>query len=262
MIDIEKSKKAFKDFLKQYENDEDKAGFNLKVVHTYHVAETSKKIAVMMNLDEEDIKLAELIGLLHDIGRFEELKVTSSLDNSKFNHGMYGSKILFQDGLIRKFIDDNSYDSIIQKAVENHNKLCIEDGLNKRELLHAKLIRDADKIDNYRVKREEKIENIFPGQVKSIEDMENSKISDKVYESVLDRKLVNINDRVYPLDYWICILAFVFDMYFPVTLKLMKEQDNINSAIDKFNYKNEDSKQKMEIIRKVTNDFIKENSDE
>ena len=54
--------------------------------------------------------------------------------------------------------------------------------------------------------------------------------------------------------------AFVFDMYFPVTFQMMKDQDNINAVIDKFEYKVEDTKQKMEIIRKVANDFISENA--
>ena len=60
--------------------------FNLKVVHTYHVAENAKEIAEKLNLDQEDIELAELIGLLHDIGRFEELKVTKELNSVKFAH--------------------------------------------------------------------------------------------------------------------------------------------------------------------------------
>ena len=118
MIDIEKAKVAFKKFLEQYNNDEDRLGFNLKVVHTYHVAENAKEIATKLNLSEEDIALAELIGLLHDIGRFDEIRVTGGMDKGKFNHGMYGSKILFEDGLIRNFVEDDGYDSIIKKAIE------------------------------------------------------------------------------------------------------------------------------------------------
>ena len=171
---------------------------------------------------------------------------------------MYGSKILFEEGLIRSFIEDNKYDNIIKKAVENHNKKQIESGLSEKELLHAKIIRDADKLDNYRVKKEEKIEAIFPGQVNSIEEMENSKISDKVYETILNKKLIDIKDRIYPLDYWLCILAFVFDMSYPVTFKMMQENDYINIVIDRFNYKNEDTKSKMTTIRNLINGFIEE----
>lgn len=43
-----------------------------------------------LNLSKEDIKLAELIGLLHDIGSFEELKITNELNSVKFEHALYG----------------------------------------------------------------------------------------------------------------------------------------------------------------------------
>ncbi len=43
----------------------------LKVEHTYRVADISEQIAEKLGLSEEDIALAWLIGMLHDIGRFE-----------------------------------------------------------------------------------------------------------------------------------------------------------------------------------------------
>ena len=58
MIDIVKAKQAFKGFLERYKSDEDVLGFELKVVHTYHVVENAKLIAQKLQLDEEDIKLA------------------------------------------------------------------------------------------------------------------------------------------------------------------------------------------------------------
>ena len=59
MIDIQKVKISFKDFLEQYE-DKEHLSFKLKVVHTYHVTENARKIAEKLNLSREDIKLAEL----------------------------------------------------------------------------------------------------------------------------------------------------------------------------------------------------------
>lgn len=85
ILDIPKAKNVFKDFLEQYE-DKEHLSFKLKVAHTYHVAENARKIAEKLNLCREDIKLAELIGLLHDIGRFEELKITNELNGLKFDH--------------------------------------------------------------------------------------------------------------------------------------------------------------------------------
>ena len=229
MIDIEKAKLAFKDFLEEYK-DKSNLGFELKIVHTYHVAENAKKIAQELNLSKEDIELAELIGILHDIGRFEELKITKELNSVKFDHAGHGSEMLFEKCMIRKFIEDNQYDGIIKKAIENHSKLKIEENLDERTLLHSKIVRDADKIDNYRVKKDEKVEAIFPKRVNKKEDMEESKLSDKVYNTVLDKKCVDIHDRVTPLDFWVCILAFTFDLNFDVSYKIVKENDYINVA--------------------------------
>ena len=253
MIDLQKARIAFKEYLSNFDN-QDNPGFNLKVVHTYHVVDNAVMISKKQGLSEEDTNLAALIGILHDIGRFDELKNLKKFDSVGNDHAMFASKILFEEGLITNFIDTDKYNNIIKKAIENHNKKQIEDGLSDKELLHAKIIRDADKLDNYRVKQEEKIENIFPGIVNSKEKLENSLISDNVYNSVMKEECVDIKDRKYPLDYWICVLAFTFDLYFKETLLIVKENNYIDILIDRFNYNN--SKEKMNEIRKVLNDYI------
>ena len=255
MIDIQKARLVFKEFINKYDNQED-FGFNLKVVHTYFVSKNAKELANKLNLSEEDVALAELIGLLHDIGRLEEIKAMNGFNSVKFNHAMHASKMLFEDKLIRLFTDDDKYDYIIKNAIENHNKLNIDTNLDDRSLLHARIIRDADKLDNYRVKKDEKIEEIFAGRVKSKEELEVSEISNKIYQTVLLEKCVDIHDRLYPLDYWVCVLAFTFDLYFKETLQIVKDNDYINILINRFNYKNIASKNKMEKIRTILNNYI------
>ncbi len=71
-IDIEKAKKILKKYIEKY--DIENSRIQIKANHIYRVAENSKKIAQNIGLKEEDVKLAELIGLLHDIGRFEQIK--------------------------------------------------------------------------------------------------------------------------------------------------------------------------------------------
>ncbi len=253
MVDIQKARITFKEYINCYDNQDD-PGFNLKVVHTYHVVDNAIMIAKKLGLSDEDINLAALIAILHDIGRFDELKNFKIFDSVGNDHAMFASKLLFEEGLITKFIDTDKYNNIIKKAIENHNKKQIEDGLSERELLHAKIIRDADKLDNYRVKQEEKIENIFPGVVNSKEDLENSSISDNVYNSIIKEECVDIKDRKYPLDYWVCVLAFTFDLYFKETILIVKENNYINVLIDRFKYNISD--EKMNDIRKVLNQYI------
>lgn len=255
MIDIEKARVSFKRFLDKYRN-QDALGFNLKVVHTYHVVDNAKEIALKLGLSDEDIKLAELIAILHDIGRFEELNFLNKFDSVGFDHASYGVKMLFEDNLIRDFIDDDSYDEIIKIAINNHSRLSIQEGLDEKSLLHAKIIRDADKLDNFRVKKEEKIEAIFPGRLKNKEDIENSTLSDKVYETVEDRKCVDIHDRVTILDYWVCVLAFIFDLNFKESYEIVKEYNYVDILIDRFKYNNLETKSRMENIRNIMNEYI------
>ena len=212
-MDMQRAKNEFKRFLERYE-DKEELGFELKVIHTYKVVENARKIAIELNLSEEDIVLAELIGLLHDIGRFEEINFLKQFDSVGFDHASYGVKMLFEEKLIRNFIDNNKYDEIIKTAIDNHSRLVIQRDLKQRYLLHSKIIRDADKLDNFRVKKEEKIEAIFPNIVKNKEDIENSILSDKIYETIKNKKCVDIHDRVTVIDYWFCVLAFLFDLNF------------------------------------------------
>lgn len=253
MIDLNKARIAFKEYLNSFDNKED-PGFKLKVVHTYHVVDNAIMISEKLGLSKEDINLSALIGILHDIGRFDELKNLKKFDSVGNDHALFASKLLFEENLITNFIDTDKYNNIIQKAIENHNKKQIEYGLSEKELLHAKIIRDADKLDNYRVKKEEKIENIFPGVVNSKEELENSLISDSVYESVIKEECVDIKDRKYPLDYWVCVLAFTFDLNSKETLQIVKENNYINILIDRLKYNV--SNEKMNEIRKVLNNYI------
>ena len=99
----------------------------LKKNHSIRVMNLCVKYAKKLGFNDEDISLAKVIGLLHDIGRFEQLKEFNSFDDSNIDHADLGVKILFEEGLIRDFIEEDKYDYIIKKAIENHNKYKIED---------------------------------------------------------------------------------------------------------------------------------------
>ena len=145
MIDIEIAKNEFINHVNQFKIDNPKV--QTKIDHTFRVAENCKKIATNLKLTNEEIELAELIGLLHDIGRFEQYKIynknTNSivLDNSiKFNHGKAGEEVLKKDNYIRKYIQDDKYDQIIFTAVYEHNRYELSEGLSKEEQLFSKII--------------------------------------------------------------------------------------------------------------------------
>lgn len=253
LIDYNKAKEAFENFLKKYNEKDGK--INLKLVHTYGVVESSEYITRDLNLSDEDIELAKVIALLHDIGRFEQAKLFSNfIDHQTLDHADYGVKILFESGLIREFIETDVFDNIILKAIKNHNKYSIESGLEQRELLHSKIIRDADKTDNFRVKATEDLKYIADGMDKN--KMQNDTVSDKVYNAFMSKRAIYVKERETMLDMWVSYLAFIFDYNFNSGLKYIKEKDYINILIDRMDYKKKETKDRMENIRLFAINYI------
>lgn len=253
MINFKHAMSAFKKYLKNFDSQYGK--IDLKIRHTYGVVKASEYIATKLDLSNEDIELAKLIALLHDIGRFEQIRQSDSfIDNKDMDHAILGNDILVKDNLIRSFIEDTQYDNIISKAILNHNRLSIEDGLSERELLHAKIIRDADKTDNFRVKAEEDFENIIDNSSKDI--LENDMISENIFNNFMNSKIIVREDRKTYMDFWVSYIAFIFDYNYKFGLEYIKEMNYINIIVDRLDYKNIDTKQKMEKIRKHALEFI------
>ena len=118
-MDLQHAKKEFERYLDGYDRTDDK--IRLKIVHTYGVTECSRQIAKRMCLSEEDQKLAQLIGLLHDIGRFEQLKRFDSFEPDTMDHASFGVQILFEEGKIREFIKEDTWDRVIRTAIAKHS---------------------------------------------------------------------------------------------------------------------------------------------
>lgn len=230
MIDLIKAKKEFEKYVETYGKENPK--ILKKIEHSYRVIDVSKEIAKSLDLDEENIELAKLIALLHDIGRFEQLKIYDTFsDKDSIDHADFGVNILFNNNYIRKFIDTDKYDNIIYKAIKNHNKYKVEDGLDEKELLHSKIIRDADKTDIYEVYilDIENNENI----IFNYDNISKEKISKKVLESFKLHKLVDRNYTVNEADKYAAALAFVFDYNFNKGLEIVKEKRYIEKLIDR-----------------------------
>ena len=72
----------------------------------------------------------------------------------------------------------------------------------------------------------------------------------------MQEKCIINSDRVTPLDFCVRLLAFTFDLNFNVTFQMLKKRNYINNLIDRFDYKNLETKNRMENLRKVINNYI------
>lgn len=250
MIDIENAKKIFKEYVSNYDINDGKIA--LKYNHILRVSEISKKIAKELNLSDEDIKLAELIGIFHDIGRFEQVKrFNTFVDKDSINHGEYGVKVLFEDGLIKKFNIDEKYYKTIKLAVLNHNRKEIEEGLSEHEILHCKIIRDADKLDIFHVLLTDKTINTY-----GTDSLEDETFSDEIIREFKEVHHMDYSKRRTFGDKWICHMAYVYDFNFKSSYKVMKEKGYITKMYEMPNFKNIDTIRIAKEIRNMANDYI------
>lgn len=184
-----------------------------KFDHTKRVADLSYKIATELGLSENEINLAYTIGILHDISRFEQVKVYQTfMDSPTFNHGIEAAKLLFDKGLIKNFDVDSREYALIRLAIENHNRYQIEFAKEEREILHSKIIRDADKLDIFYLFTHE--------TAPSPDEFKSSGISKNVATHISEGKLVDNRDVKTRLDYSLKTIGFAYDLYFKSSIEV------------------------------------------
>ncbi len=254
MIDMKKASMAFSEYVKPYDITNPK--IEIKIKHTYRTVEVAKRIAEDLKLNEEQILLAELIALLHDIGRFEQVRIYNTFkDRDSIDHADLGVKILFEDGVIRNFIEDTQYDDVIYKAVKNHNKFKIEEGLDEETLLQCKIVRDADKTDIF-ARFALDIE-LCKNVLYDYKEMSKQIVSPKIMEKFEKYEQVSRNEFNSDIDSYINIISFIFDYNFLTGLKIIKENKYIERTMKPICIC-EDTKEQMEKIIKIANTYINE----
>jgi putative nucleotidyltransferase with HDIG domain len=209
----------------------------LKYNHSYRVMNLQEKYARLLGWNEEDVELARIIGLLHDIGRFEQLKVYNTYNDLKsIDHADYSVEQLFEKNEIVRFCNKEEWYPIISFAIKNHNKHHIEDCDDDRMLKHARLIRDTDKLD---------ILYIF-GTLHEIKmKINDSVIHDEVKDSIKNHTTADRKYIITDNDHYASKIAFAFDIYNDVALYEYKEY--LESFIEPL----KDNKELYEIYKDV-----------
>ena len=248
MIDIKKAEEEFRKYTSKYDMSE--AHILRKVYHTARVEELCEKVAISIGMNEEDVNLAKLIGLLHDIARFEQYTIYKTYNDLKsIDHGDFALEILKKDNYIRKYIETDEYDEIIFKAIKNHNKYVIESNLSEKEEVFCKIIRDADKLDiMYQATNE--------SWINDIQKIEGQIIAQEVLEQFLSNNTINRINVKELIDRIVVHIAFIYDLNFKESYKILNEKDYINKIFDRFSFEKEETKEQMTKIRKIANDYI------
>ncbi|MBQ3047996.1 MAG: HD domain-containing protein [Clostridia bacterium] len=141
-----------KDHLSQFDITNSKIA--LKYSHTFRTRQVSDIIAKELGLEDRDLYLSSIIALFHDYGRFDQIiNYNTYNDSISLDHADYGAKLLIEDNQIQNFVEDltDKEKQLIKIAIEDHNKYSIRSDLTEKQAMFCKIIRDADKIDIFKI---------------------------------------------------------------------------------------------------------------
>lgn len=211
-----------------------------KYEHTMRVVSYAEKIAKSLDLNNEDIILAKKCALFHDIARFKQWNDYNTFhDKDSFDHGDMGCKILKELGI---------NDEIILLSTKYHNKYEIDKSLDERTKLFCNITRDADKID------------IMDTQEKTCKE-KSIDIPKDIIDVFYEHKLLknNITANYISVFSMLRSLAFIFDINYKESFKIIKDKDIINLKCNEIydKTKNKDIKK----IQDILNNFINERTD-
>ena len=266
---------AFAEYVRNYDPSDEK--IKLKIDHTYRVAGLCQSIAKSLNLSEADADIAWLLGMLHDIGRFEQIRRFGTFsDADSVDHAEFGADLLFKEGLIRKFAegyyekcelvgagneetgqaysrqkdcqkdykedcDEGKLNSeqvkcnegklagLLELAIRQHNKYRVKKGLTDKELMFCNILRDADKVDIFKVNADIPMEIIYDV---TTEELKNGIITKEVLESFYRKETVLKSLRKSAVDHIVGHISLLFELVYPESYRQAKEQGYVYKLLD------------------------------
>ena len=224
MMDRKQAEAAFRAYVSRY--DPDNPMIRHKVEHTFRVAGNCERIAVSLRLNDEDVTFAWFLGLLHDIGRFEQVRRYGTfVDSVSVDHAEFGADLLFRDGLIhdypvRGFAADRI--CLLETAIRLHNKLALPEDLDETARCFCDLIRDADKADIFRVVTELSFEERAGTSKALLQETEGA--CDAVMECVFRHCCVPRDIRKTRFDVCVSHCCMAFELVYPESRKIILEQ--------------------------------------
>ena len=224
---LDKLKAWFDDYAARFYADDEYVNANLKLKedHSRRTCQEMLFLAEQLGLDANQKRLAEVIALLHDVGRFEQfVKYQTYNDPRSVNHCLLGVEVLRKTRVFDNL--QNGERELIEKAIEYHGRKELPEDLDEEVLLFSKLIRDADKLDvfyvvvsNYERYRNNPEEFLLEVELPDGPDYSPDVVADIMHARLIDyHRLRTLNDMK------LMQLGWVYDVNFTVTLKRIKQR--------------------------------------
>ncbi len=200
---------------------------HLKWVHSLKVAEHCRAIAGELGWSAHAVLVAEVVGLLHDAGRFPQFaRYRTFVDAISVDHGECGAEAVRESDVLAPFSARDR--EIILESILYHNRRDIPSEAAEDALPFARLIRDADKLDIYRII----IERLRSGQFRQhlrtalgIED--EGPATPGAVEDILANRTVGNEFIRTAADFSLMQISWVFDINYSPAVRIIRERGYI-----------------------------------
>jgi len=231
---LEQFKAWFSGYAAGFYTDDAYVNTNLKLKqdHSIRVCEEMAYLTGSLALGENQHLIAQTTSLFHDLGRFEQFtKYRTYTDHRSVNHCTIALDVLRENNILDEL--DQRERQIIETAIELHGLKELPENLNNDTALFAKLIRDADKIDIYRVVIEnyEKYSSEPEKSLFEIEFPDEPYYSPQMIDAVLNGQRVDYSALQTLNDMMLLQLTWVYDVNFHPALLRIKQRRILEQII-------------------------------
>lgn len=267
-IDRQRVKDVFREYTGRYNAEDPK--IKLKIDHTYRVAGLSERIAREIGRTDEEVELAWLIGMLHDVGRFEQLRRFGTFsDADSIDHARFGVSLLFEEGLLEGYLSEQEAETeeekaeqeksnqentrqIIRTAIWNHSAYRLEEGLDAKTEMFCHILRDADKIDILKVNHDVPIEEIYNV---TTQELRQAVVTMEVMQAFFEKHAVLRSLKKTPVDHIVGHSALVFELVYPVSYQIVREQGYLDQILN-FQSDNPVTREQFRELRECMEEYL------
>jgi len=231
--DLDKLQNWFNSYTNEFYTNEVEFDRNirLKVEHSHKVSLVMEKLAIGEGLPPEDARIAQAVALLHDVGRFPQYRRWRTFrDRDSDNHARLAIEVIREQALLAK--QSPRVRLLIEEAVRFHNLLEMPVRLKSDTDIFLRLIRDADKLDIWRVFVEHF--NAPPEERASAALLgfpEKPGVSPACLAALIERRIVNLETVNCINDFKLLLISWVYNLNFRTSYNLLLEGDYINSIL-------------------------------
>jgi hypothetical protein len=200
------------------------ANLRFKQEHTARTCEEIVRLAHELALDADETRIAELTALFHDVGRFSQFaQYRTYNDFRSIDHGQRGVEVLREEKILDSLPAEER--QWVETAVALHGRRSLPSALKGRALLFTRLIRDADKIDIFRVVTEyyKRYCQDPDNFALEIELPDSPEYCPEVLEAVWNEETVDWGKLRTLTDAKLCQLGWVYDLNFTASLRRIEQ---------------------------------------